>query len=101
MKVKLKRGDKVKVMVGKDRGREGLVEKIFPKEGKVLVSGVNLYKKHTRAREGRKGGIIDVVRPLPLSNVAPLCPKCGQPTRFGFKFQPERVRICRKCQEVL
>lgn len=88
-------------MAGKDKGREGVVEKVFPKENKVLVGGVNISKKHAKASRGRKGGIIDVVRPLPLASVAPICPKCGKPTRFGFKLTPEKVRFCKKCREVI
>lgn len=104
MKIKLKKGDKVKVMVGKDKGREGQVEEIFPKTRRVKISGVNLYKKHARARdkEGKGGGIIDIVRPLPVANVVFLCPKCGKAAKLGFKILKDgKMRICRKCQEVI
>ncbi len=103
-KLKIKKGDKVRVVSGKDKGRESTVEKVFPKDGKVLVNGVNIYKKHARAgKGGKKGGIIDIVKPLPISAVAPLCPKCGKPTRFGFKLTEghEKIRICRKCKEAV
>lgn len=100
-KIKIKKGDKVKVMAGKDKGREGVVEKVFPKRRKIVVSGINLYKKHLRAQRGKQGGIVDVLRPLSLSNVAFLCPKCGKTTRLGFKSGPEKTRICRKCQEAV
>ncbi|MDO8551592.1 MAG: 50S ribosomal protein L24 [bacterium] len=101
-RLKIKKGDKVKVTVGKDKGREGTVEKVFPKDQKVLVAGINIFKKHARAQKGgKKGGIIDVVKPLPLSNIAPICPKCGKITRFGYNMTPERTRICRKCKEVI
>jgi len=101
--MKLKKGDKVKVLRGRDKGREGKIERIFPKEKKILVSGINIYKKHSRPRkEGQTGGIIDIVVPLPLSSVALVCPKCGKPTRIGFKILNEgKVRICKKCQEVI
>lgn len=101
--MKLKKGDKIKVTVGKDKGREGVVEKVFPKKEKVLIAGVNLYKKHAKARaRGRPGGIIDVTRPLPVANIAPVCPKCGRITRFGYRLnQNEKIRICRKCQAAI
>lgn len=103
---KLKKGDKVKIMAGKDKGREGTVEKVFPKEGKVLVSGINIYKKHSRGqgKEGKgAGGIIDIVLPLSQASVALLCPKCGKPTRIGFQILTNagKVRVCRKCKEVI
>ncbi len=81
--MKLKKGDKIKVTVGKDRGKEGLVEKVWPKEGKVTMAGVNIFKRHLKAREGQKGGITDFTRPLPESNVALICPKCKQVTRVS------------------
>jgi len=99
MKLKIKKGDKVKITKGKDKGREGIVEKVFVKKSKVLIPGVNIYKKHARSGRGdKKGGIIDVVRPLPVSSVAPICPKCGKQTRFGYQLQP-KLRFCRKCRE--
>lgn len=101
-KLKIKKGDKVRVLSGKDKGREGVVEKVFPKNRKVLVTGVNIYKKHARAgKGGKKGGIIDIVRPLSVSVVASICPKCGKATRLGFRIAGEKMRICRKCQEVI
>ena len=107
--MKLKKSDKVKITAGKDKGREGVVEKVFPKTGKILVSGLNIYKKHSRAqgKEGKSGGgIIDIVRPLFLTNVALVCPKCGKPTRVGYQILKDgpphrRVRICRKCKEII
>lgn len=99
--MKIKKGDTVKVLVGKDRGKTGKVEKIYPKKDKVLVSGVNIYKKHMKSQGERKpGGIIDIPRPLPRSKVALLCPKCKQPTRVGYKINPTgKKRICKKCQQ--
>lgn len=99
--MKLKKGDKIKVTVGKDRGKEGAVEKVFAKTSKVLVAGVNVYKRHSKPRaEGQKGGILEFTRPLPVSNVALICPKCKQPTRVGYKVTAkEKVRVCRKCDQ--
>ena len=101
--MKIKKGDKVKIILGKDRGREGQVEKVFPKSGKVLVAGLNVYKKHVRPKkEGEKGGVVEISRPLLISKVALICPKCGQTTRVGYQISgEEKLRICRKCQEII
>lgn len=101
MSGKLKKGDEVIVTKGKDRGKKGKIEKIFPKLQKVLVSGVNLYKRHLKPRgQGKPGGIIDIAKPLPWANVALVCPKCSQRTRAGYKqMENQNRRICRKCKE--
>ncbi len=97
--MKLKKGDKVKVMTGKDKGKEGAVEAVL--ENKVAVANVNMYKRHSKPRgQGQKGGIVDFARPLPVANVALICPKCKQPTRVGYKItQKEKIRVCRKCEQ--
>lgn len=99
--MKLKKGDEVIVTVGKDRGKKGSIEGVYPKKNKVKVSGVNIYKRHLKPRgEGKPGGIIDIIKPLSFSNVALLCPKCGQQTRVGYKIEGgEKIRICKKCKE--
>lgn len=99
--MKLKKGDKVIVTAGKDKGKEGAVEKTWPKDNRVTITGVNMGKRHSKPRaQGQKGGIIDFVRPLPTSNVALICPKCKKPTRVGYKFVKDgKVRICRKCNQ--
>ncbi len=97
--MKLKKGDRVKVLTGKDRGDEGEIMRVFPKEGKVIVEGVNVAKKHQRAlRATMQAGIIDKDMPMQASNVALICPSCG-PTRIGYRFdaQGTKIRICRKC----
>ena len=97
--MKLKKGDRVRVLTGKDRGDEGEIMRVFPKDGKVIVEGVNVAKKHQRAaRATMQAGIIDKDMPMPTSNVALICPSCG-PTRVGYRFddQDKKVRICRKC----
>jgi len=97
--MKLKKGDRVRVLTGKDRGKEGEIMRVLPTDGKVIVDGVNVAKKHQRAlRATMQAGIIDRDMPLPVSNVALLCPSCG-PTRVGYRFddQGAKVRICRKC----
>lgn len=101
--MKIKKNDTVLVTIGKDRGKKGKIEKVFNKKDQVLVSGVNIYKRHLKAQgEGKPGGIIDIVKPLKVSKVVLVCPKCNQPTRIGFKvLDKEKIRICRKCEQNL
>ena len=97
--MKIKKGDRVQVLAGKDRGKQGTVMRAFPSEGKVIVEGVNVAKKHQKpTRMTMQGGIIDKDMPLDVSNVAIVCSKDG-PTRIGYRFDPngDKVRICRKC----
>ena len=99
--MKLKKGDQVIVTIGKDKGRKGKVEKIFPKDGSVLVPGINMYKRHQKKRDEKNpGGIIDLPRPIAVSKVVLLCPKCGKPTRVGHQIvKGEKKRVCRKCKQ--
>jgi large subunit ribosomal protein L24 len=97
--MKLRKGDRVKVLLGKDRGDEGEIMRVLPKENRVIVEGVNVAKKHQRAlRATMQAGIIDKDMPIPASNVAIICPTDG-PTRIGYRFddQGKKIRICRKC----
>ena len=97
--MKLKKGDQVAVVRGKDSGKKGTVEKVFSKEAKVVVEGVNQYKRHIKSRmPGQKSEIITLTKPMAIANVQLICPKCKKPTRIGFKMlKDEKVRICRKC----
>jgi large subunit ribosomal protein L24 len=96
--LKYKLGDTVKVTIGKDKGRDGKIEKIFPKSASVLIPGINMYKKHVKGTTGQKGGIYDVPRPLAFAKIALVCPKCKKLTRVGFRILPkEKVRLCKKC----
>ncbi|PIP57605.1 50S ribosomal protein L24 [Candidatus Woesebacteria bacterium CG22_combo_CG10-13_8_21_14_all_39_10] len=98
--MKFRIGDNVKITAGKDKGRDGKIEKIFPKTFKVLVPGVNLYKKHVKGFQGQKGGIYDIPRPLGLGKIALICPKCKKVTRIGFSTKGEKkARICKKCNK--
>jgi len=102
--MKIKKQDKVLITAGKDKGRTGTVDKVFPKLGKVLVSGVNIFKKHLKPRgEGKPGGIVEIPRPLPIAKVALICPKCNQPTRVGWQVgkKGEKLRICKKCKNLI
>ncbi len=98
--MKIRKGDRVRVLSGKDRGKEGVIMRAMPAEGKVIVDGVNVAKKHQRpTRATMQGGIIDKDMPVPVSSVAIVCPGCNKPTRVGYRFDDRgaKVRICRKC----
>lgn len=96
--VKFKIGDTVKITAGKDKGREGKIEKVIPDDGKVIIPGVNLYKKHVKGFGDVKAGIYDIPRGLGFGKIALICPKCKKMTRVGFKFAGEdKVRFCKKC----
>ena len=100
--MKLKKGDRVVVLQGKDRGKEGIVSRVFPKENKVMVDGINVAKKHQKStRATMQGGIIDKEMPLDASNVALLSQ--GKPTRVGYRFEAngKKVRVARATGEVL
>ena len=101
--MKLKKGDTVVVTIGRDRGKKGKVEKVFPKAQALLVSGVNTFKRHMKKRDEKNpGGIIDIHRPLGASKVSIICPSCGKPTRVGYVVtKNEKVRVCRKCGKKL
>jgi len=97
--MKIKKGDRVVVLQGKDRGKEGVVMRAMPAEGKVIVDGVNVAKKHQKpTRMTMQGGIIDKDMPIPVSNVAIICSNDG-PTRVGYRVDADgsKTRICRKC----
>jgi len=98
-KMKLKKGDTVVVTAGKDRGRSGKIDKVLVADGSVLLPGVNQYKKHVKPKGDKPGEIVTLSRPLDVSKVALVCPKCKERTRVGYKFvNDKKVRICRKCQ---
>lgn len=98
--MKLKKGDKVKVIAGKDKGREGTIERVYKKSEKVLILDINVYKKHVKKNEQMpQGGIVDLPRPLDVSKVMFMCEKCAKPTRLGYKInEDKKVRVCKKCQ---
>lgn len=96
--LKFKIGDTVKITAGKDKGREGKIEKVLPEESKVLIPGVNLYKKHVKGFGDVKAGVYDIPRALGFGKIALICPKCKKITRVGFKFAgEEKNRFCKKC----
>jgi large subunit ribosomal protein L24 len=98
--LKIRKGDRVRVLTGKDRGHEGEVMRVLPSAGKVIVDGANVAKKHQRATKATmQGGIIDKDMPIPVANVALLCPLCGKATRVGYKIDGDgsKIRVCKKC----
>lgn len=98
--MKFKKGDQIIVTAGKDKGKRGKIEKMFPQEQKMLISGVNMYKRHMKARsQSQPASIIDIVKPLPVANIALICPRCSLPTRVGWTIEgQEKKRICKKCK---
>jgi large subunit ribosomal protein L24 len=103
---RIKKNDKVKVLAGKEKGRQGKVLRIFAEEGKALIERVNMVKRHAKAggKAGQHGGLIEKEAPLPLSRLMLVCPKCSSASRTGVKViedgdQTRRVRVCKKCKE--
>ena len=102
--MKIRKNDTVLVIAGKDRGKKGKVRSAFPKDGRLLVDGINFIKKHTRAtRQIRQAGIIEREAPIHVSNVMLLCSRCNHPTRVGSQILTDgrKVRVCRSCGEVI
>ena len=95
----IKRDDKVRVLSGKDKGKEGKVLSVDPKAGKVIVEGVSVASKHSKPRkQGEKGGIIKLETPIYACKVMVVCPKCGKATRVAHKLENgKNVRVCKKC----
>ncbi len=102
-KLKIKKGDKVVVIAGKDKGKTGEVLRVQPKDSRVLVQGVNMVKRHTRPAMGQPGGIVEKEATLHVSNVAHIDPKSDKPTRVGFKTLDDgrKVRFARRSGEVI
>jgi large subunit ribosomal protein L24 len=103
MGVKIKKGDRVVVTTGRDKGKKGEVIKVFPKDGRALVSNVNMVKRHQRQTQTQQGGIHSKESPIELSNIAHVDPKTGGPTRVGFRVLGDgrKVRFAKKSGEVI
>jgi large subunit ribosomal protein L24 len=100
----IRKNDTVLVIAGKDRGKKGKVRKALPRDAKVIVEGVNMIKRHSKASgAARQAGIIELEAPLNASNVMLVCNKCNKPARVGFRFLSDgrKARICRSCHEVI
>jgi large subunit ribosomal protein L24 len=103
IKLKIKKGDKVVVITGKDKGKTGEVLRVLPKDGRVVVQGVNMVKRHTRPAMGQPGGIVEKEATIHVSNIAHIDPKSNKPTRVGYKELEDgrKVRVARRSGEVL
>lgn len=107
----IKKDDKVQVLAGKDKGKNGKVLQVFPKLGRASVEGINIAIKHLRPRrQGEKGQRIEFPAPINMSNLILICDKCSRPTRVAHKFievvkegkkSKKKVRVCKKCNEVI
>ncbi|MBP5427294.1 MAG: 50S ribosomal protein L24 [Clostridiales bacterium] len=103
-KVHVKTGDKVLVLTGKDRGKEGKILKVYPNKNRVVVEGINIVKKHKKPRSaGQQGGIIEQEAALDASNVMLVCPRCNKASRVERKIleNGDKVRVCKKCKETI
>jgi len=99
--MKIKKGDTILIISGKDRWKKAKVLEVFPKEKRALVEGVNIRKKHVRPKKtGEKGQIVQLPGPIDISNLKFICSKCGKATRVGFKIiEKKKFRICKKCDQ--
>ena len=103
----IKKGDKVIILAGKDKGKTGKVLQVFPTRERVSVEGLNLLIKHMRPRrEGEKGQRIEFPAPLNISNLMLVCPKCNKPSRVSYKInkndkESKKFRVCKKCEQVV
>lgn len=97
--MKLKKGDKVIIQLGKDRGKVSAVDRVLSKRGEILVQGINIVKKHLKPTgKTKRGGIIEIEKPINISNVMIVCPNCGKPTRVAIKITGKtKERVCKKC----
>ena len=99
--MKIKKGDTILIISGKDKGKKAKVLEAFPRQNKIVVEGVNIVKRHRRPRrEKEKGQIVEVPKPIDVSNVKLICPKCSQPSRIGYRLTEKgKYRICKKCNQ--
>lgn len=101
--MKIKKGDEVKIIKGKDKGKSGKVDAVFVSKQKVMILGVNEYKRHKKGKgDGKPSEIISITKPLSWNNVQIVCSKCHLPTRIGFsEDNGKKIRICKKCQQAI
>ncbi|MDD5155610.1 MAG: 50S ribosomal protein L24 [Candidatus Omnitrophica bacterium] len=102
--LKIRRGDTVQVIKGKDKGKKGNIIKIFQKEGRALVQGINLFKKHKRkTRQDQQGGIVTIESPVSICNLMFFCKHCSKASRIGFRMDKDKTksRFCKACQETV
>jgi large subunit ribosomal protein L24 len=102
--MKIKKEDNVLVIAGKDRGKKGKIRKALPDENRIVIEGINMIKRHARARgQARQAGIIEREAPINVSDVMLICNKCNKPARVGYRILDDgkKVRVCRNCKEVI
>jgi large subunit ribosomal protein L24 len=102
--MKILKNDKVYIIAGKDRGKSGEVTRVLAKDGQVVVAGINIAKKAVKpSKKNAGGGIIEITRPVPVSNVALVCPSCSKPARVGYIVAKDgkKVRVCKRCKAVV
>ena len=104
-RMRLRKGDEIMVITGKDRGKRGRVQEVRPSDQTVIVAGVNIAKRHTKANpsKNQKGGIIEQPMPLGLGKVMVVCPHCGKPTRIAHRLDDDgtKERVCKQCGEAI
>lgn len=98
--MRIRKGDQIQIIAGKDRGKSGKVLRVISENSKIVVEGLNLMKKHMKPKKsGEKGQRVEIPSPISISNVMLVCPKCGKLTRVGFEISKEsKLRICKKCK---
>jgi large subunit ribosomal protein L24 len=104
MTVRIRKGDEVEVIAGKDRGKRGTVQEVHPEDRRIVVAGVNIAKRHRKPNPQRnvKGGIVEQPAAMDVSKVMLVCPHCGKPTRIGHRLEDdEKTRVCKSCGEVI
>ena len=101
--MKLKKNDNVLILTGKDKGKSGVIERVFPSIDKVIVKGIAMAKKHVKpSKKNPQGGIIDINAKISVSNTMMICPSCGKPTKVAFNVTEKgKSRICKKCGQSL
>jgi large subunit ribosomal protein L24 len=101
--MKIKKGDTVQVVRGKDVGKTSKVTRVLPRKLKIIVEGVNQYKRHVKARtQQQKSEIVTLTKPISIANVAVVCPHCKKPTRIGYEIvEKNKQRVCKRCRKVL
>lgn len=101
--MKILKGDKVKVLIGKDKGRDGEVLRVLPQARQIVVKGINLFKKHVKSTKTQKGGIIEKERPILVSKIMLICPSCQKTARVSYKIDKagSKSRHCSRCQAVI
>ena len=101
--MKIKKNDNVLVIAGKDKGKSGVVERVFPADNRAVIKGIAIAKKHVKpSKKNPQGGIIEINQKIQLSNTMIICPSCGKPTKIGTKVTEKgKMRICKKCTQSL